>query len=153
MATRFYCDANVFIMAVEGRADQIGLAGGLITAAMDERCTLVTSLLTLGEVMVVPLRFSEMETLASYRSLLGGGYPAILVRPVDAETLGEAAALRARHPRLKLPDAIHLATARLNRIDWFVTNDARMAGEGGLRTATPFDPALESAMSRLPEAR
>ncbi|WP_439572560.1 type II toxin-antitoxin system VapC family toxin [Phreatobacter sp.] len=150
MATRFYCDANVFIMAVEGRAGHIGLSAELMTAAMDERCTLVTSLLTLGEVMVVPLRFNEGETLASYRDLLGGSYPGILVRPVDAATLGEAAALRARHPRLKLPDAIHLATAQLNRIDWFVTNDVRMTRDSGLRTATPFDPPLEAALARLP---
>lgn len=153
MAMRFYCDANIFIMAVEGRAGQIGLAGDLVTAAMDERCTVITSQLTLGEVLVVPLRFNETETLEAYRSLLGGACPGILVRPVDAEALGEAAALRARHPRLKLPDAVHLATARLNRIDWFVTNDARMAGDSGLRTATPFDQVLEAALARLPEAR
>jgi predicted nucleic acid-binding protein len=152
MARRFYCDANVFIMAVEGRAEGIGVAGSLLNAAIDESCVAVTSLLTLSETLVVPLRFAQQAAIESYRSLLGGGFPGILVKPVHAETMEVAAQLRARHPRLKLPDAIHLATARLAEVDWFVSNDTRLPAIAGLRMVSPFDDALADILSRLSEA-
>lgn len=152
MARRFYCDANVFIMAVEGQAEGIGAAGALLDAAMDERCTAVTSLLTLGETLVVPLRFGQSAAVESYRSLLGGSFGGIVVKDVDAETMEAAARLRARHPRLKLPDAIHLATARLAAVDWFVTNDTRLPAVPGLRQVTPFDPDFSELIARLSQA-
>lgn len=152
MTRRFYCDANVFIMAVEGCADSIGAAGTLLDAAMDERCTAVTSLLTLSETLVVPLRFGQEETIRSYRHLLGGGFPGIVVKGIDAETLEAAARLRARHPRLKLPDAIHLATAQLANVGWLVTNDTRLPPVTGLRIVTPFDDQLTDLVDRLSEA-
>lgn len=152
MARRFYCDANVLIMAVEGRAGDIGAAGSLLNAAMDERCIVVTSLLTLGETLVVPLRFGQDATVESYRSLLGGGFPSIIVKAIDSETLEAAARLRAKHPRLKLPDAIHLATAQVAEVGWFVTNDARLPTVPGLHVVSPFDEALADFIARLSEA-
>ncbi len=152
MARRFYCDANVFIMAVEGHADSIGAAGSLLNAAMDERCTAVTSLLTLGETLVVPLRFGQEATIGSYRNLLGGGFPGVIVKGIEADTLEAAARLRAKHPRLKLPDAIHLATAQTAEVSWFVTNDTRLPAVSGLRIVTPFDETLADLIARLSEA-
>lgn len=149
MGRRFYCDANIFIMAIEGRAEGVGAAGDLIDAAMDERCTAVTSMLTLSETLVVPLRFGQEATVQSYRSLLGGGFAGIQVRTVDAEALEAAARLRARHPRLRLPDAVHLATAQLADVGWFVTNDTRLPAVAGLRIVTPFDDMLADAIARL----
>jgi len=153
MARRFYCDANIFIMAVEGKAEGIGLAGALIDMATDERCTAFTSQLTLSETLVVPLRFRQQATIDSYRALLGGTFPGIVPRPVDAETLEAAARLRARHPRLKLPDAIHLATAQMARVDAFITNDMRLPAIADLRFLTPFDDDLDDMLDRLPENR
>lgn len=152
MTPRFYCDANVFIMAVEGHAEGIGASGALLDAAMDERCTAITSLLTLGETLVMPLRFGQDATVQSYRNLLGGGFPGIVVRPVDPETIEAAARLRARHPRLRLPDAIHLATAQLAQVTWLVTNDTRLPAVPGLRIVTPFDDMLADFIARLSEA-
>lgn len=45
---------------------------------------------------------------------------------VDREVLLEAARLRRLHGGLKTPDAIHLATARLQKADYFVTNDHKL---------------------------
>lgn len=151
MAGRLYCDANIFIMAVEGRAGSIGASEDLLNAAMNERCTVVTSLLTLSEVLVVPLRFGETETADSYRNLLSGAFPGIVVRSVDGETLEAAARLRARHPRLKLPDAVHLATAQLAEVAWLVSNDERLPSLSGLRRTTPFDTGFRDMIDRLSE--
>lgn len=47
----------------------------------------------------------------------------ISYRPVSLDILNRAAALRRRHPSLRLPDAIHVATAIAAKADRFVTND------------------------------
>lgn len=148
---RFYCDANIFIMAVEGHTDRIGAAGALIEAAMNETCTIVTSLLTLGETLVVPLRFSQEATIESYRTLLSGSLPGIRVLGIDGEAMEAAARLRARHPSLKLPDAIHLATAQVAQVPWFVTNDQRLPAVAGLKQVTPFNDGFADLIDRLSE--
>ena len=48
--------------------------------------------------------------------------------PGDNSICLRAGDLRKQHgPRLKLPDAIHLATAEQARADWFITNDEVLA--------------------------
>jgi predicted nucleic acid-binding protein len=48
--------------------------------------------------------------------------PRLAIVPVSADIADRAAAIRAA-TRLKLPDAIHLATAIVAEADWFLTND------------------------------
>jgi predicted nucleic acid-binding protein len=47
------------------------------------------------------------------------------VLPVTRDVLMKAAQLRAANPSLKLPDAIHAATALQHGCTTFVTNDSR----------------------------
>lgn len=47
--------------------------------------------------------------------------------PLEREIFQRAAALRAAHPTLKTPDAIHLATALYHGCAEFWTNDDRLA--------------------------
>jgi predicted nucleic acid-binding protein len=69
---------------------------------------------------------------------LGQQFSRILLRtrnlktlPVSAEIAAEAARLRAAYG-LKTPDAIQLATARLNSATAFLSNDAQLAPIPGL---------------------
>ena len=50
--------------------------------------------------------------------------------PVDLAVAREAARLRGRHT-IKMPDAIHLATAHLANADAVVTNDKGWRGKTG----------------------
>lgn len=52
--------------------------------------------------------------------------------PISRTALIEAARLRAQHACLKLPDAIHAATAVAYGASTFVTNDARFRPVSGL---------------------
>jgi len=54
----------------------------------------------------------------------------VVVLPVTSNVFTEAARLRADHPTLKTPDAIHLATALYHRCNEFWTNDERLAKLG-----------------------
>jgi predicted nucleic acid-binding protein len=81
----------------------------------------VTSELTLAEVLVGPLKTGNVAIQQTYRSFLTST-ATVEVPPVSRDILEESAQLRA-NTKLKLPDAIHLATALRFRCDSFLTND------------------------------
>jgi predicted nucleic acid-binding protein len=85
----------------------------------------VTSFVTLIEVLVHPLREGRPELAEEYRNILLQS-PALTAIPLDEGIAEEAAGLRARH-NLRTPDAIQLATAIRSGASWFLTNDAELA--------------------------
>lgn len=106
--TRIYLDANVLIEFVE-RADA-GLAR-LVSDARAGRIALVTSELTLAEVIVVPMRDGASGLLAQYRDLFE--QPELIeCAPITRGILERSGEIRAADGG-KLADAIHLATAEI----------------------------------------
>jgi predicted nucleic acid-binding protein len=90
-----------------------------------------TSELTLAEVLVKPLSAGADAIRQQYEQLLASPGP-LTVLPVSRLILLEAARLRAGFPSLKLPDAIHAATAMLHQCNTFLTNDRRFESVGNL---------------------
>ena len=85
---------------------------------------IVTSVLTLTEVLVHPMRHGDHELANQYsRILLHAGQ--IATMPVSEAIAEEAAQLRARHG-LRTPDAIQLATTICAGASFFLTNDSRL---------------------------
>jgi predicted nucleic acid-binding protein len=93
----------------------------------------VTSELTLLEVLVKPLRAGDMAMASLYRNLLLSTLMFSSL-PVDRATLEAAAMLRAGL-NLKTPDAIHAASAQKAGCGLFVTNDAGFRKVPGLKVA------------------
>ena len=93
----------------------------LFQAVARGQVTLVTSVVTLIEVLVHPLRQGDHALAQAYNDLLlnSSGFTTV---PVDAAIAQSAAELRSGS-RLKTPDAIHLATAITRSADVFLTND------------------------------
>ena len=85
------------------------------------QATMVTSVVTLLEVLVLPLRSGNEALAQEYRDILlnGANLHTVAITPNIAY---EAARLRAES-RLKTPDAIQLATAMLCHADVLITND------------------------------
>jgi predicted nucleic acid-binding protein len=121
LGVRVYLDANVVIYAVEGFADVAAQTQALLLALDASEIVAVTSELTLAEVLVKPLRDQNQAGVAAYQAFLTPT-PVLQLVPVSRDVLEEAARLRAT-TNLRLPDAIHLATARLAGCDSFLTND------------------------------
>ena len=121
LGVRVYFDANIVIYAVEGFADVAAQIRALLAALDTAEIAAVTSELTLAEVLVKPLREHNQAAQQAYKSFLTPT-PVLQLAPVNRDVLEEAARLRAT-TSLKLPDAIHLATARLGGCDSFLTND------------------------------
>ena len=82
----------------------------------------VTSELTLLEVLVKPLQAGDATTATLFRTVLKYT-PDVQMLPITQSVLEEAANLRATLG-LKTPDAIHVATALLDKSMLFVTNDS-----------------------------
>lgn len=85
----------------------------------------ITSVVTIGEVLVQPFAHGDLGLQQRYREALLDG-AGIRTLPVDAPLAERAAALRARY-RMRLPDAIQVATAIDRGCEAFLTNDRRLA--------------------------
>ncbi len=116
-----YLDANCFIYSIE-RIDPYRVPlDTLWQAVSGGQITVVTSELTLLEVLVKPLKVGDIATAAIFRAVLQDT-PDVRMLPITLSVLEEAAKLRATQ-NLKTPDALHAATALLNDCAGFVTND------------------------------
>lgn len=118
---RVYLDANVFIYALEGEASLKAQVLPLFTALDAGEIDGVTSELTLAEVQVAPYRASHTELADRYERLLLPR-PNLDRIPVTPALWRAAARLRAQ-TKLRLPDAVHLATAEAEDCAFLVTGD------------------------------
>jgi predicted nucleic acid-binding protein len=100
----------------------------------------ITSVVTLGEVMVVPLREGRADVARRYRRLLLTS-PGVRTLSIDPTTAERAADLRARYG-FRLPDALQVAVAIEERCEAFLTNDRRLARITELRVLVLDDLEL-----------
>ena len=117
-----YLDANGFIYSIERIDPYRAMLDTLWLTVSAGQVTVVTSELTLLEVLVKPLKVGDATTATLFRTVLKHT-PDVQMLPITQSVLEEAAQLRATLG-LKTPDAIHVATALLNGSMLFVTNDS-----------------------------
>jgi predicted nucleic acid-binding protein len=121
-----YLDTNVFIEAYENQGRLAQAFRTLFRSARRDQSILVTSELTLAELCVEPIRAGRDERINLYRSLIQTRGSFIQAIAIDRDILFEAATCRARASALRLPDAIHIATAIMSNCEMFITNDKRL---------------------------
>lgn len=92
---------------------------------------LVTSVLTVTEVLVHPLRLGRTDLADQYRAILLGDSALRLVH-LDADVAIRAAELRARY-NLRTPDAVQMASALHAGAEAFLTNDADLSRVAGIK--------------------
>ena len=119
--SRIYLDANVWIYALEGYAAALTALFARIDAC---ELTAITSEFTLAEVLVKPFADANLALQQLYAETLQARL-ALRIVPITRDILIAAARLRAQHPTLKMPDALHAATALADGAQYFVSNDAR----------------------------
>jgi predicted nucleic acid-binding protein len=123
---RIYLDTNIFIYAVEGFDRFEEEINSLFSAVDRGKVEAITSELTLAEALVKPFREGNERYQQIYREALQDRASFHLVS-VTRPLLVESARLRAS-TGLRLPDAIHLATAREAGCSTLVTNDDDFEG-------------------------
>jgi predicted nucleic acid-binding protein len=129
-----YFDTNIIIYIVEGYPAQRVVMRDLVRALDDGLFRTLTSEMTLAEVLVGPFRAPNPLYEITYNAVLSG-QEKVEVVPVTREILVDAARLRAES-RMRLPDAIHVATAARHGCDIFLTNDNRLRPPAGLTIMT-----------------
>ncbi len=117
-------DASIFIYYLENHPRFGALANPYFAAHDEKLLSLVTSAVTLLEVLVRPLRYGDSEVAAQYEEMLSGSY-GIRVVNLDRRQLILAATLRAQF-RLKTADALQVSAALSTGCTQFITNDARI---------------------------
>jgi predicted nucleic acid-binding protein len=117
-------DTAPLIYYVEGHPTYLPRRDPFFQAVAQADITVVTSIITLIEVSIRPLRNDDTVVVARYSEILFDTAQ-IVTTNVTAPIAREAARLRATY-NLRTPDAIQLATAITAGAVAFLTNDERL---------------------------
>jgi len=137
--SRVFWDTNIFIHLLEGHGALSERVTALRRAMLARGDQLLTSALTLGEVLVKPLERRDMELAGRYEQAITSSS---LVIDFDAKAAKRFAALRCDRA-LRAPDAIQLACASIAGVDLFLTQDSRLHGKQveGIQFIVPVERA------------
>lgn len=140
-----YWDSAVFLALLNAETDRLQACQGVIAAAQRNEVHIVTSAITLIEVIKLrgerPLGIEHEETIRKFFER-----EFIVIRPVDTSMGLAARKLIWTYPHLKPKDAIHVATAveyRVASLDTFDEDLIRLNGRIG-------DPGLRIGPPNLP---
>ena len=123
-------DTTPVIYFIEERAPFLDVVEPFFEAMDRGEFSVVTSTVTLLEVLVHPLRRRDTRLARQYREILLGA-KGLTIIPLSPEIAQEAARQRAER-NLRTPDAIQIATAIKAGAAAFVTNDSRLSPTPGL---------------------
>jgi predicted nucleic acid-binding protein len=124
-------DTAAFIYFLEAHPLYLPPLYPVFAAADAEELAIVTSAVTLLEVLVVPYRAGNLALADRYDALLNRSR-GVRLRDIDRALIRAAAQLRAV-TGVRTPDALQLATALAEGCTAFVTNDRRLPSLPGLR--------------------
>jgi predicted nucleic acid-binding protein len=124
-------DTAIFIYFIEEHSRFLSLLEPVFKQVDDGRRQLVTSALTLLEVLVVPYRSGDYLLARRYEALLTGSR-GVKIADISRDHLRAAAQLRA-DTGIKTPDSLQLVTALLAGCTSFLTNNRDLPAIPGLR--------------------
>jgi predicted nucleic acid-binding protein len=124
-------DTAVFIYFIEEHPKYLPLIGPLFNQVDAGTRELVTSALTLLEVLVVPYRAGDLALAERYEAILSRSRGLRMIE-LDRAQLRTAAQIRAVHG-VRTPDSLQLAAAFSERCTVFLTNDRKLPALPGLR--------------------
>jgi predicted nucleic acid-binding protein len=124
-------DTAIFIYYIEENETFLPLVATIFEDVARGRREVVTSSLTLLEVLVVPFRAGNLALADRYEAALSRSRGVRLVGITSAQ-LRMAAQLRAVHSAVRTPDALQLAAALSAGCSTFVTNDRDLPEIPGL---------------------
>lgn len=121
---RVFIDTAPLIYIAECRDEAADKAANQIRGWIEEDTALLSSVMTLAEILVHPKRENNLALVSRYKIMLNELLSAPLLA-LDAETAEMSAELRAKY-RLSAPDALQVACAVLNQCGIFYSNDRKL---------------------------
>ena len=116
-----FFDSAPFIYYFEDKQPYKKLLAPLFPAVDEGTIHAVSSLITIVEVLSKTYRLGQWNLVKTYRDVFGN-HSNFEVFPLTMEVADFAAKVRGQCG-LKTPDAIQWATAKLNNVDYYLTND------------------------------
>lgn len=134
---KIFWDTNLFIYLIEASGAQYQRTVELLSRMTERHDHLITSALTLGEVLTGPMRSGNSALARSYAALI---QRRATIVSFDSNCAEAFARIRT-DASIKPPDAIQLACAACANVDLFVTNDARLSRTqiDGISFIVPLD--------------
>lgn len=122
--SRIFWDTNLFIYLFEDHGHHSKQVAALLKK-MDERGDeLITSALTIGEVLARPMQEGDMERCDRYENAIRSN---AIISPFDVSAARNFAKIRSQQEKkIRPPDAIQLACAATAAVDLFLTNDKHL---------------------------
>jgi predicted nucleic acid-binding protein len=135
--SRVFWDTNLFIYLFESSGALSKQVASLRSRMLVRGDQLLTSAMTLGEVLVKPVQSGDSKTADYYQKLITT--TAVLL-PFEEKAALVYARLRADRS-LRPPDAIQLACAASAGVDLFITNDLHLHSRQipGIQFIAPLD--------------
>ena len=118
-------DTAVFIYHLEGNPNYLPSTDELLRMVQAGQCQAVVSTVTIMELTVHPWRTGRADVARQYEMLLAN-FPNLMLCDVTRDVARRAAQLRARY-NLRPADALHVATAVVNGVTAWITNDKKLA--------------------------
>jgi len=123
--SRIFWDTNLFVYLFEDYKALSKKTEELRTKMLARGDQLLTSTLTIGEVLVKPLERGATDVCQQYEKAITS---TAVVIPFDLKAARIYASLR-QDRSLRAPDAVQLACAASVGVDLFVTNDNHLQGK------------------------
>ncbi len=136
--SKVFLDTNIFIYLIEDDGLWAEKAGYLLDQLTKRRDQVITSSLTLGELLTQPMSRGDMRLVEAYESALTS--PGVQLLDFNRDSARLYAKVR-QDKTIKAPDAMQLAMAATARCDLFITNDDRLSRKvvEGIQFIVPFD--------------
>ena len=144
LAGLIYLDASGLIYSVERVEPYRTLLEPMWQQAQDGNLTIVSSPVLVVEALVKPLQVGNAEIELQYRELFASN--AVRLLEASYEVFEDAARLRAE-TGLKIPDALHAATALRADCALFITNDTDFRRVRGLPIVVLDDLLVEEGQA------
>jgi predicted nucleic acid-binding protein len=139
--SRIFFDTNLFIYLLEDSGERGSKVNSILERISGRRDELLTSTLTLAEVLAKPLSVGDIVWADRYEKLLNT--PGVSLLAFDRNSARIYAQLR-QDKTLTPPDAIQLSCAANAKCDLFITNDERLSRKivPGIQFITSLDRAF-----------
>ena len=136
--SRIFWDTNLFVYLLEGNSQFSPATRQLRKKMLARGDQLLTSALTLGELLVKPMERGDSALCKAYETAM---MQTASVLAFDSKTAWRYSAIRSSDRFVRPPDAIQLACAASVGVDLFVTNDRRLQGKqvAGIQFIVPLD--------------
>ena len=121
--SRVFWDTNLFVYLMEGKGARAESVVALRRRMIERGDELLTSALTLGELLVKPVEMGDDALRYRYLRAMEEG---VTVLPFDTRAAPRFAAIRGDRS-IRAPDAIQLACAAAAGTELFITNDDRLS--------------------------